>query len=81
LPFILSAVGDLDLHGRVMGPAVAMQMIGLGVGPILSARLLSSGSFVQVELSCIVFFCISLALLAIPVAQHELALRTAGRGL
>jgi predicted MFS family arabinose efflux permease len=79
LPFILSAVGDLDLHGRVMGPAIAMQMIGLGLGPILSGRLIQGGGFLQVEVVCIGFFVLSLALLAGPLAAHRrvLAVRDA----
>ncbi|QUD88640.1 MFS transporter [Phenylobacterium montanum] len=71
LPFILSAVGDLDLHGRVMGPAIAMQMIGLGLGPILSGRLIQGGGFLQVEMACIGFFALSLALLAGPLTAHR----------
>jgi predicted MFS family arabinose efflux permease len=70
LPFILGAVGDLDLRGRVMSPAIAMQMIGLGLGPIVSGRLLGNGGFTTVELTCIGFFALSLALLAGPVIAH-----------
>ena len=71
LPFILSAVGDLDLHGRVMSPAIAMQMIGLGLGPILSGRLIQAGGFTRVEMVCVGFFVLSLALLAGPLAAHR----------
>jgi len=77
LPFILGAVGDLDLRGRVMSPAIAMQMIGLGLGPIVSGRLLGQGGFMTVELACVGFFALSLALLAGPVIAHRRRLAVA----
>jgi predicted MFS family arabinose efflux permease len=74
LPFILGSVGDFDVHGRVMGPAIAMQMIGLGLGPILSGRLIGQDGFLRVELACVAFFAASLALLAGPLFVHGRAL-------
>jgi hypothetical protein len=71
LPFILAAVGDMDLRGRMMSPAIAMQMIGLGLGPILSARLIAGGSYRQAEILCIAAFIASLLLLALPLAAHR----------
>jgi hypothetical protein len=70
LPFILGSVGDFDLGGRVMGPAIAMQMIGLGLGPILSGQLVGPGGFLTVEIACVAGFAISLALLAGPMIVH-----------
>jgi predicted MFS family arabinose efflux permease len=71
LPFILGAVGDFDVHGRMMGPAIAMQMIGLGAGPLLAAQLIGEGSYGNAELVCIALFLVSYALLAIPMRRHR----------
>ena len=67
LPFILGAVSDMDLKGRMMSPAIAMQMIGLGLGPIVSARLISDHDYANAERVCIVAFVASLMLLTLPL--------------
>lgn len=71
LPFILGAVSDMDLRGRMMSPAIAMQMVGLGLGPILSARLIGEGDFTMVEWFCVFCFGASFILLAIPLRSHR----------
>lgn len=71
LPFILATVGDFDTHGRMMGPAIAMQMIGLGGGPLLAAQLIGDGSYRSAELVCIGFFLLSYALLTVPMIRHR----------
>jgi hypothetical protein len=68
LPFILSAVGDLDPRGRMISWAVALQMIGLGLGPIISAGVVGQDGFRLVELVCVGFFLASLVLLLGPLA-------------
>lgn len=74
LPFILGTVGDFDLHGRVITGAVAMQMIGLGLGPILSGGLMGAHGFLQIEIACVGFFAASLVLLVAAMAAHHRAL-------
>lgn len=71
LPFILGAVSDFDTSGRMMGPAIAMQMIGLGGGPLLAAQLITDGSYRPAELACIAFFLLSYILLTIPMIRHR----------
>lgn len=71
LPFILGAIGDFDEKGRMMGLAIAMQMIGLGGGPLLAAHLIGGGSYRPAELACIGFFLISYLLLTIPMLRHR----------
>lgn len=71
LPFILGAVGDFDEKGRMMGAAVAMQMVGLGGGPLLAAQLIEGGSYAASEYVCIGFFLISYILLTIPMLKHR----------
>jgi hypothetical protein len=75
LPFILGAVGDFDTRGRMMGPAIAMQMIGLGGGPLLAAILISGGSYQTALLLCIGFFVASYILLTIPMLHHRKILK------
>lgn len=71
LPFILATVGDFDVHGRMMGPAIAMQMIGLGGGPLLAAQLIGDGTYRSAELVCIGFFLLSYLLLTAPMVRHR----------
>ena len=71
LPFILGAVSDFDEQGRMMGPAIAMQMIGLGGGPLLAAQLIEGGSYYSAEIVCIAFFLTSYVLLTIPMLRHR----------
>ncbi len=71
LPFILGRIGDFDESGRMMSFAVAMQMIGLGGGPLIAAPLIDGKSYRLVELVCIALFLVSFALLRIPSAHHR----------
>ncbi|WP_353229842.1 hypothetical protein [Novosphingobium sp.] len=71
LPFILGRVGDFDQSGRMMSFAIAMQMVGLGGGPLIAAPLIDGKSYRMVELVCIALFLISFALLRIPSAAHR----------
>lgn len=76
LPFILAAVGDFDLRGRMMGPAIAMQMLGLGGGPLLAAQLIEGGTYRVAELVCIGFFIASYIFLTLPMFRHRQLLKS-----
>jgi MFS family permease len=71
LPFILGRIGDFDQSGRMMSFAIAMQMVGLGGGPLIAAPLIDGKGFRLVELVCIALFLISFALLRIPTLAHR----------
>lgn len=73
LPFILGRVGDFDESGRMMAFAVAMQMIGLGGGPLIAAPLIDGQSYRMVELVCIALFVLSFVLLRVPTLHHRKA--------
>lgn len=73
-PFILGAVNEMDRDGLMMRTAIAMQMIGLGGGPILSARLIGSGDFTAVEWVCIGCFILSFILLALPLRMQHITI-------
>lgn len=75
LPFILGRTCDFDLSGRMMSFAVAMQMIGLGGGPLLAAQLLDGSGYRTVELVCIALFLASYALLLAPMRRHHTLLK------
>lgn len=70
VPFVLGAVGDMDEKGRLMSPAIAMQMIGLGLGPIVTARLIGDGDYRLAEYVCIAGFVASLLLVLPPLLRH-----------
>lgn len=70
LPFILGRICDFDESGRMMSFAIAMQMIGLGGGPLIAGYLLEHAGYRTVELVCIGLFVASHALLLIPIRRH-----------
>ena len=70
LPFILGAVGAFDTRGRMIGRSVAMQMLGLGLGPFIAAALTDGTSYALVEAVCVGFFLASLVLLWLPMRAH-----------
>jgi len=71
LPFILAKVCDFETSGRMMSIAIALQMIGLGAGPLLAAPLIAGGSYLGVELVCIGMFLASYLLLLRPILTHR----------
>ena len=72
-PFILGAVNEMDGKGLMMRAAVAVQMIGLGGGPIISGRLIGGGNFTGVEWVCIGCFVLSFILLVLPLQRRHVA--------
>lgn len=76
LPFILGRICDFDESGRMMSFAIAMQMIGLGGGPLIAAQLLDGTGYRTVELVCIAMFLASYALLLVPMRRHRALLAT-----
>lgn len=73
-PFILGAVNEMDGKGLMMRAAIAVQMVGLGGGPILSGRLIGSGDFTLVEAVCIGCFLLSFVLLILPLRKRHVTM-------
>ena len=48
-PFLLGAMASFDRHGRVVVYAVAMQMVGLAIGPYLAASIITEGVYINVN--------------------------------
>lgn len=76
-PFLLGAMASFDRRGRVVVYAVAMQMIGLAVGPGLAASLISEGVFVNVNRAGAVLFVLSFVLILPPVLAQAKSWRPA----
>ena len=66
-PFLLGAMASFDRRGRIVVYAVAMQMIGLAVGPFLAASIISEGDFINVNRLGGALFVASLLLILPPV--------------
>ncbi len=66
-PFLLAAMASFDRRGRVVVYAVAMQMVGLAVGPGLAASVISEGDYINVNMMGAALFVVSLALILPPV--------------
>ncbi len=66
-PFLLASMASFDRRGRVVVYAVAMQMIGLAIGPYLAATVISEGVYANVNGLGIALFLLSLFLILPPV--------------
>jgi len=71
LPFILGAVGDFDLKGRMMSAAIATQMVGLGAGPLIAGALIGDGAYRSSELLSVALLIVSYGLLTIAMLAHR----------
>jgi len=69
-PFLLGAMASFDRRGRVVVYAVAMQMIGLAVGPGLAASVIDEGFYINVNWLGAGFFVLSLMLILPPVMMQ-----------
>jgi len=77
-PFLLASMASFDRRGRVVVYAVAMQMIGLAVGPALAAAVISEGDFTNVNWLGAALFLLSLVLILPPVmAQATMSQKSA----
>jgi predicted MFS family arabinose efflux permease len=70
-PFLLAAMASFDRRGRVVVYAVAMQMIGLAIGPSLAASVIATGQYVNVNILGAALFVLSLALVLPPVIARS----------
>lgn len=66
-PFLLAAMASFDRRGRVVVYAVAMQMVGLAIGPGLAASVISEGQYINVNVLGAGLFVASLLLILPPV--------------
>jgi predicted MFS family arabinose efflux permease len=72
-PFLLAAMASFDRRGRVVVYAVAMQMVGLAIGPGLAASVIAEGYYINVNWLGAGLFVASLVLILPPViAQAKL---------
>ena len=69
-PYLLATMASFDGSGRVVTFAVAMQTLGLAIGPAIGATLLVGNSFIVVQWFGIVAFAASFALILIPAQFH-----------
>jgi predicted MFS family arabinose efflux permease len=70
LPYMLASLASYDRRGLMVVHAVAMQMIGLGVGPALGAAAVLPGNFDRVIAASISCFALSLVALAVASLRH-----------
>lgn len=72
-PYLLAAMASFDRRGRVVVYAVAMQMLGLAVGPSLAASVIDGGTYVNVNMLGAALFVASLCLVLPPVLSQARA--------
>jgi MFS family permease len=69
-PYLLATMASFDGSGRVVTFAVAMQTLGLAIGPAIGAALLIGNSFIVVQWFGIAAFAASFALILVPARFH-----------
>jgi predicted MFS family arabinose efflux permease len=69
-PFLLATMASLDARGRVVSYAVAMQMIGLAVGPALAASVIAPGHYAPASWTAGALFLLSWLAILPPVIGH-----------
>jgi MFS family permease len=70
-PFLLGSMASFDRRGRVVVYAVALQMLGLAVGPALAASVIAPAHFERVNWLAIAFFMISWICILPPVLSQQ----------
>ncbi|MBS0611740.1 MAG: MFS transporter [Proteobacteria bacterium] len=71
-PFLLGSMASFDRRGRVVVNAVAMQMVGLAIGPALAASVITDGHYAPVNWIAIGLFVVSWLCILPPVLiQHR----------
>jgi predicted MFS family arabinose efflux permease len=79
-PFLLGSMASFDRRGRVVVYAVALQMLGLAIGPALAASVIAPGHFDRVNWLAIAFFMISWVCILPPVLSQQRGTRGASLG-
>ena len=77
-PFLLAAMASFDRRGRVVVYAVAMQMVGLAIGPGLAASVIAEGDYINVNWLGAGLFVVSLALILPPVIAQTKIFNSGG---
>ena len=69
-PYLLAAMASFDATGRIVVYAVALQTLGLAVGPLLGAAVISEGNYTGTALVGIALFAATLILIVPPVVAR-----------
>lgn len=70
-PFLLGSMASFDRRGRVVVHAVAMQMLGLAIGPALAASVIAPGHYEHVNWLAIGLFAVSWMCILPPVLVQQ----------
>ncbi len=76
-PYLLATMASFDGSGRVVTYAVALQTLGLAVGPAVGAWLLGGNTFAAVHWFGIAAFVTSFALILVPALHQSTQARAA----
>jgi MFS family permease len=74
-PYLLGAMASFDRRGRVVVYAVAMQMLGLAIGPFLAASVIEEGYYANVNRLGAALFVASALFIVPPVLSQARRIR------
>ena len=67
MPYLLGTMAEFEATGRIVVYGVAMQMVGLAIGPFVASRIFVTGGFDGVNMTAIVLFVVA-AVLIVPAS-------------
>ncbi len=70
-PLLLAIIAGFDKSGSMVVYAVAMQMLGLAIGPALAALIISPGDYSNVNWLSMSLFILSFILIVLPVVASK----------
>jgi MFS family permease len=70
-PYLLGSMASFDRRGRIVVYAVALQMLGLAVGPALAASVIAPAHYDRVNWLAIAFFMVSWMCILPPVLSQQ----------
>jgi len=79
-PYLLGSMASFDRRGRVVVYAVALQMLGLAIGPALAATIISPSHYDRVNWLAIAFFMVSWICILPPVLRQQRSAQAAAVG-
>jgi len=79
-PYLLGSMASFDRRGRVVVYAVALQMLGLAIGPALAASVISPEHYDRVNWLAIGFFMVSWICILPPVLSQQRSTQAAKLG-
>jgi predicted MFS family arabinose efflux permease len=72
-PLLMALIANFDPGGRLVTRAIALQMLGLAIGPAVGARVIEAGDYTPALTLCAILLITSFVLMLPPLRSHNRA--------